>query len=64
MTRRTVLGRIWDRQQDRGTNGAQTSVRGEGSEQNLHEVRNATDARGESVRGGNNETRQRGESTG
>ena len=97
MTRRTVLGRIWDRQQDRSASEAETFVRGESHEQNLHVVRNATDARGESVsstapgpeprrdrsavspdalesaatrargesvRGGRDETRRRGESTG
>ena len=73
MKRRTVLGRVWDRQQDDATSGADTFVRGESPAQgqaslgdtrqpessvapastqhgpSVHVVRNATDARGESV---------------
>lgn len=57
MNRRTVLGRIWDRQQDRTVSDVEMSVRGEFHELSLREVRNATDARGEGV-----QTLVRGES--
>ena len=59
MERRTVLGRIWDRQQDHPTDGADTPVASVDGP-NVHTVRNATDARGESV--SSSETRSRGES--